>query len=61
MSRKRMSGAGAAHDAQFRPGERQLFFEVGQQVRFVVGKQSTDGIDGGTSGGRFRWAGSDAT
>jgi hypothetical protein len=55
--------AGAAGDAQFRPGERQLLFEVGQQVRFVVGKQGTDGIDGGTSVGdsAFIVAGSDAT
>jgi len=26
-----------------------LFFEIGQQMRFVVGKQGADGFDGGTS------------
>jgi hypothetical protein len=41
--------AGVADDAQRRPGGGQLFFEIGQQVRFVVGKQGADGIDGGTS------------
>jgi hypothetical protein len=40
--------AGAADDAQVRPRDRQLFFEVGQQVRFVVGKQGADGVDDGT-------------
>jgi hypothetical protein len=41
--------AGAPDDAQVGPGRRQLFFEVGQQVGFVVGEQGADGIDGGTS------------
>jgi hypothetical protein len=45
--------AGAADDAQFRPGGGQLFFEVGQQVRFVVGKQGADGVDDGTSVKRY--------
>jgi hypothetical protein len=45
--------AGASDDAQFRPGERQLFVEVGQQMRFVVGKQGADGVDDGTSAGLY--------
>jgi hypothetical protein len=45
--------AGAADDAQFRPCDRQLFFEIGQQVRFVVGKQGADGVDDGTSVKRY--------
>jgi hypothetical protein len=45
--------AGAARDAQIRPRERQLFFEIGQQVRFVVGKQGADGVDDGTSVKRY--------
>jgi hypothetical protein len=41
--------AGAADDAQLRPRDRQLFFEISQQMRFVVGQQGADGFDGGTS------------
>jgi hypothetical protein len=41
--------AGPSHDAQVGPRGGQLFFEIGQQVRFVVGEQGADGFDGGTS------------
>jgi hypothetical protein len=40
---------GAPHDAQVGPGAGQLFFQIGQQMRFVVGKQGADGFDVGTS------------
>jgi hypothetical protein len=52
--------AGAPDDAQIGPGGGQLFFKIGQQVRFVVGKQGADGIDGGTSMEQVIRAGSDA-
>jgi hypothetical protein len=41
--------AGAPDDTQVRPGAGQLLFQVSQQMRFVVGKQGTDGFDGDTS------------
>jgi hypothetical protein len=31
----------AADDLQFRPGDGELLFEIGQQVRFVVGEQGS--------------------